>query len=315
MTLDKENYEDVPSHCGNTNCNININIDCNGECENGGDPCENCQDTLSTLECAEGQIPKFVDGAWICADDNEGDGGDVDTNTNITKGYSSFKNICYQFNGADLKGISFVETVTDEITGDIVSTQTIVLGEDGIAIDPILVVECPSSAEFFWQYAGDVCYGDETTQTRVRKYYKINADNNRITPLEYEYRNDQGGVVPIFTVESAIVQCICECKLADECDDKTPPTITINTFGEVHSAPFSIVMNLSEVVIGFDLTDIVVTNGTASFFGGGMNTVASALITPTNPGTVTITIPANSFEDACGNTNQEDVSATVEYQP
>ena len=84
--------------------------------------------------------------------------------------------------------------------------------------------------------------------------------------------------------------------------DVTAPGLTIAASNDVLTGPFTATFSFSEDVIGFDLTDIVIDNGSASGFSG-TGAVYTASITPETLGLVTITVPANAAQDAAGNGN------------
>jgi hypothetical protein len=96
--------------------------------------------------------------------------------------------------------------------------------------------------------------------------------------------------------------------------DKTSPGIVITRFsgsGDV-SAPFDAVFTFSEDVTGFVLSDISVTNGTAS---GLITTTGSsvykATITPLYTGSVVINVAADIAQDLAGNPNTVATPLTV----
>lgn len=85
--------------------------------------------------------------------------------------------------------------------------------------------------------------------------------------------------------------------------DATLPTLTL--YGDTSTTGvFAVTITPSETVNGLTLSDLVVTNGTASNLVGpdglGKYTVA---ITPVAQGTVTVQIPSSSVIDASNNTN------------
>ena len=56
-------------------------------------------------------------------------------------------------------------------------------------------------------------------------------------------------------------------------------------------------------VTGFESSDIVVTNGSATNLAGS-GAAYTATIEPTNDGKVTVSIPAGAAQDAAGKTNE-----------
>lgn len=86
--------------------------------------------------------------------------------------------------------------------------------------------------------------------------------------------------------------------------DTTAPTITLATPSTSVSVPFTVTITPSESITGLTLSDLTITNGTASNLvgpnGSGNYTIT---ITPTAPGTVTVQIPAGSVLDGGSNIN------------
>ena len=82
------------------------------------------------------------------------------------------------------------------------------------------------------------------------------------------------------------------------------PTVSISTTKTAESTgPFTATFTFSEAVTGFVVTDLTVTNGTASGFSG-TGTTYTATITPDNDDVmVTLTVPAGAATDAAGDAN------------
>lgn len=91
--------------------------------------------------------------------------------------------------------------------------------------------------------------------------------------------------------------------------DKTAPVVTelSTTSSSPVSGAFRVKAIFSEVVTGFNLSKIHVTNGTASLLAG-TGAVYEFDITPAGPGVVSIKIPALSAFDLSGNGNAESTS-------
>ncbi|WP_165899457.1 Ig-like domain-containing protein, partial [Roseivirga ehrenbergii] len=86
-------------------------------------------------------------------------------------------------------------------------------------------------------------------------------------------------------------------------NDETRPGITINSPSvNVSSGAFNTTFTFSELVIGFAIEDIMVTNGTASNFAGSGSDY-TATITPSADGVVTVDVRADVAQDAATNTN------------
>ncbi|RKN29833.1 T9SS C-terminal target domain-containing protein [Aquimarina sp. AD1] len=86
--------------------------------------------------------------------------------------------------------------------------------------------------------------------------------------------------------------------------DITPPMVSITSSepNPTNNSSFEITINFNEDITGFDISDIIVGNGTAAnLSGGGLSYTAT--ITATTPGTITVDINANSVNDLSGNGN------------
>ena len=89
--------------------------------------------------------------------------------------------------------------------------------------------------------------------------------------------------------------------------DSSEPVTSLLMLGggtDTNSSPFIVSVSFSEVVTGFELGDIVVTNGTASNLTGSGDAY-EVDITPTSEGLVGIQVPDSSASDAAGNGNLE----------
>ncbi|MFT7007235.1 MAG: hypothetical protein ACJAXJ_001749 [Colwellia sp.] len=94
--------------------------------------------------------------------------------------------------------------------------------------------------------------------------------------------------------------------------DITQPTITISGSAVPINAPFTATLTLSEVVTGFALADITVTNGHASNFVGS-GSVYTVTITPIENGVVNIDVAADVTQDSAGNNNSAATQYNVTY--
>lgn len=102
--------------------------------------------------------------------------------------------------------------------------------------------------------------------------------------------------------------------IVKEVADTVAPTLTITqpSNGAVVSGPFNITICPSEPITGFTLSDITITNGTASGLTGPTvvptstcigGEIYTATVTPITEGVVSIGIPASSITDTVGNPN------------
>ena len=96
--------------------------------------------------------------------------------------------------------------------------------------------------------------------------------------------------------------------------DAIPPTVTIDSTesSPTNADPIPIVLTFSQDVYGLSLDDITITNGTKSnLLGSGSSYTLD--VTPTDEGTVTVTIGQETFQDIAGNNNQADTSLIMIY--
>ena len=83
--------------------------------------------------------------------------------------------------------------------------------------------------------------------------------------------------------------------------DTTAPSVTISTAASAPvNVPFTVTFTFSEEVTGFELTDLVVGNGSSSALQGD-GASYTATITPEASGTVTVDVPAGAASDDAGN--------------
>ena len=86
--------------------------------------------------------------------------------------------------------------------------------------------------------------------------------------------------------------------------DNNAPTVTISsTASGTVAAPFTIRIEFSEAVTGFEEAELVVAGATVSGFGTSDNRVFTATLTPTGAGAITADIAAGVAEDLVGFVN------------
>ncbi len=86
-------------------------------------------------------------------------------------------------------------------------------------------------------------------------------------------------------------------------NDETAPTVTItSTANDPINGAFDITLTFSEDVTGFALTDLTITNATASNLSGS-GAVYTVTVTPASDGALTVDIAAGVVQDAAGNDN------------
>ncbi|NBD23898.1 Ig-like domain-containing protein [Paenibacillus glycinis] len=96
--------------------------------------------------------------------------------------------------------------------------------------------------------------------------------------------------------------------------DKTAPTVTLGTAaGNPTNAAFTVTAEFGEDVTGFDVTDIMVGNGTAGSYRAESGTKYTFVVTPTGEGIVTVDVAAGAAQDAAGNGNAAATQLGVTY--
>ena len=97
--------------------------------------------------------------------------------------------------------------------------------------------------------------------------------------------------------------------------DSTPPTLDIQNAPNAVSdnTPFTVTFEFSEIVTGFELSDIVVGNGTASSFDAVDGNTYTTLITPDGAGPITIDVAAATAQDVAGNDNIQATQTSTSY--
>ncbi|WP_214625900.1 S-layer homology domain-containing protein [Paenibacillus agaridevorans] len=90
-------------------------------------------------------------------------------------------------------------------------------------------------------------------------------------------------------------------------------SITSTENNPTNNASYTVTVSFSEPVIGFEPTDITVTNGAASNLQTSDNQNFTATITPSSDGAVTVNIEANVAEGMLNNPNKAAEPHTIEY--
>ena len=95
--------------------------------------------------------------------------------------------------------------------------------------------------------------------------------------------------------------------------DMDPPTVSITVPDEVQGGAFPVTVEFNESVTGFVQNELSVSGAGATVTAfSGTGTTYTATITPTQPGTVTLSVAADVAQDAVGNKNTAATNKTVE---
>src|SRR5205823_216385 len=86
--------------------------------------------------------------------------------------------------------------------------------------------------------------------------------------------------------------------------DTTNPVAAVSSAAApaTNASPIPFTVTFSKPVTGFDLTDLAVTNGTASA-PSGSGTTYTFTVTPGAEGDVSVTVKAGAVDDGAGHTN------------
>ncbi|SEL22947.1 Por secretion system C-terminal sorting domain-containing protein, partial [Aquimarina amphilecti] len=141
----------------------------------------------------------------------------------------------------------------------------------------------------------------------------IATATDQITGINLSGLND-GLITLIVTLTDALGNTESISAVDVRTKDTTPPTISISSTepNPTSNSSFEITINFNEDITGFDISDIIVGNGTAAnLSGGGLSYTAT--ITATTPGTITVDINPNSVNDLSGNGNTVATQFSIVY--
>ena len=105
----------------------------------------------------------------------------------------------------------------------------------------------------------------------------------------YEYQLAVSGVTSTVSIDTK------------ELVDETPPTVAIAALSGPVAGVYTAAITLSEDSTDFELTDLTLTNATATLTGSG--TSYSAELTPVADGPIALSVAVGTFSDAASNTN------------
>lgn len=94
--------------------------------------------------------------------------------------------------------------------------------------------------------------------------------------------------------------------------DRVPPTLSITPSRNLTNAnPINFTFQFDEPVIGFDASDVLITNGKQASFAVIDGDTYTLQVTPTANGRVTVSVPANKARDLASNGNMAAAGATT----
>ena len=95
--------------------------------------------------------------------------------------------------------------------------------------------------------------------------------------------------------------------------DTTRPSVAIQGVQPQNITPFTATFTFSEAVADFIVSDVTLTNATASAFTTVSSSSYTALITPIADGTITLNVNANVAQDVAGNLNTAATQVSTEF--
>ncbi|TMV48360.1 S-layer homology domain-containing protein [Paenibacillus mesophilus] len=202
----------------------------------------------------------------------------------------------------------------------------------GLAVDPLVVTLynlSPGQNEL--SVTGTV-YNVSIGEHLTVDYTIRDSSNATVTTVTYSVYADGraqsiGRTIPLaglgsgtytlhITVKDTYNPIVAAPQLAFTIDATRP---TVNLSGPAVSTvnvPFPITVTFSEAVAGFEASDIVIGNGTASNFNAVSEAVYTATVTPTTSDqAVTVNVAADAATDAAANGNTESNTLSVMYDP
>ncbi len=209
----------------------------------------------------------------------------------------------------DGAGNILTDTTTNEITLDTGAPVVDILGEPGAVsnVDPYTVTI---------EFTEDV-FGFDVTDIIVANGSKANFTSIDASTFAIEITPDGNGDVTIDVPAGAAQDAAGNDNLAatqaTTFFDDASPTVAIT--GEpaivANTDPYDVTIDFGESVSGFDLSDIIVANGSATAITDNGDGTFTVEITPDGNGNITIDVPAGAAQDAAGNDNLAATQATT----
>lgn len=177
------------------------------------------------------------------------------------------------------------------------------------ATSPTKLASIPFTVTFDVDTPGFTESGLAVTNGSISNFTKV--DNQTYT---FDVIPTSDGVILVSVLEGASIDAagnvssvIDDSIVSDQSAPITNVTTTANNPTNLATIPFTV--TFSEVVFGFTLADVTVTNGTPSNLQTVSGSTYTFDVTPTADGPVTVTIDAGSAADIAGNLNL--VSPTI----
>ena len=200
--------------------------------------------------------------------------------------------------GAQAPTVSFKEATYEATEGDRDGvTITVMLSKAADEELTIPLTSDPASGDFRLSATEVVFAASDTSQAFTVTATEDDDDDNETVILSF------GDPLPDGV--NTGTQATTTVRLVDNDKDRTRPRVEIETEATAPvTGPFEVTVRFSESVTGFTLTDMGVSNGTASNFKRVSSRTYRATITPEETGEVRVEVPARVAEDRAGNPNR-----------
>lgn len=209
------------------------------------------------------------------------------------------------------------QTFKDLAGNDNVSSETFTLEYD--TKSPVLTIDAPEAVNSTDPFAVTFSFDEAVASFDASNVTVTNATLGAITADGNTYTSQvtpgvEGDITITVTGVADELGNAAEEASKTIAFDATAPTVTITGMesGATVQCPdaITITFSFSEDVTGFESADIAVTNSSVSNFNDANAPVFTADITPTEEGTITISIAENAAQDAVGNGNE---AVTLSY--
>ncbi len=207
----------------------------------------------------------------------------------------------------------------------IITAQDITL-QSGVADLPPVVVNTVTPASADGLFAVRIFFSEGVTGFELNDLIVTNGTPTNLastTPFNdiftVDITPDGNGDVTLRVPADVVVDSANQGNLASETTvplDTTRASVTITGVPTTTTGPFTATFSFNENISGFDLADVSagLTNATASDFQTVTSgRVFTALITPTSPGLVTVSVLEGAAQDAVGNTNIASAQVTSDF--
>ena len=147
------------------------------------------------------------------------------------------------------------------------------------------------------------------TNAAVENFRAVDTDSNYTKIYAFNIIPDEQGLLSVYIPEDTINDQSGNGNTASQTlsytFDNIRPSVEITSeiLNTTNISPIPITISFNEIVSGFDISDLNVTNGSKSEFNQTDDYNYNFKLTPSSQGLVTVSIPENACSDSFGNTN------------